>query len=196
MVCGVADAFDENLAQRIRERRQELGLSIRAAGDRLNAATGLAWPPTRWGKVEAEGRRINVLELIGIAAALETTPMELLDDDTARRLCDRQAEAVNPEDEQRIRNARLEKSLRRQIARSINHTIQGVIEVDDEITEDEVDEIAYELFMRSLIAEREARVADAVRMWTDTETLDVVQLRGWATRRIADDVWKAWMERD
>lgn len=195
----VADDFDADLATRIRGRREELGLSTRAARDRLNAATGLTWPPTRWGKVEAEGRRVNVRELIGIAAALETTVAALLDADTAKQLCDDTAAPVAAADEERVRRQRVEADLLTRVTRAVQ---RDLAHGEMTTTEEEVQRTADSMFLRSLLDEREARVEQAQRDAIDPETgalregweaseLDPVQLRGWATRRIANEIFHA-----
>ena len=60
--------------ERMRARRRELGLTQ----ERLAEACGLHW--TYLGQIERGRRNIGLLNIVRIAAALGTSPAELLDD--------------------------------------------------------------------------------------------------------------------
>lgn len=67
----------EGVASRAKSRREELGLSQRGLADRL-AAEGRPMQPSAVSKVEAGDRRVDVDDLVALAAALETTTSYLL----------------------------------------------------------------------------------------------------------------------
>jgi transcriptional regulator with XRE-family HTH domain len=62
----------KTLGQRVRARRQELGLSQEALADQ----TGVHW--TFLGQVERGQRNINLHNLLKVAAGLEIDPAELV----------------------------------------------------------------------------------------------------------------------
>ena len=192
----MANDLDRALGERVRQLRQERGLSVAECTDRLSAILGKKVTTSRWSKVESAGRSLPIPELIAVAGVLNIPVSDLLVGDgeledspwTLTQMSALLALRKPPPapDAELAAESKVEREaheLDATIAKALGHPYTPFMVRADCLMD----------FGHDAYTERELRLAERL---TELEAYDadeqtIARVRAWCTRAIIDEMRKA-----